>query len=241
MSLRSALVTGASTGIGYAIAGALLDDGYAVTICARTPERLEVAAANLRKRGEVLAVPADVTAEDDVTELVGSHERRFGRLDVLANNAGIGAIGALSQTPSAELDRLIAANVRSTWLVSAAALPLLRAAGAEHGRALVVTTSSILGRFPQAWSPAYSASKAAQQAVSQSLQHELAATGVRVTTLAPSYVATPMTEPLTHLERNQMITAEDVAEAVRFLTRLSPNCVVPEIQLLRPSDHLLPA
>jgi NAD(P)-dependent dehydrogenase (short-subunit alcohol dehydrogenase family) len=241
MATHAALVTGASTGIGHAIAQTLLEDGYGVTICSRTPERIEAAAAELAAHGDVLAVTADVSDEADVARLLDAHEQRFGRLDVLVNNAGAGAAGPLTQTPVAQLDATLASNVRSAWLVSAAATPLLRAAGAEHGRALIATTASVLGRYAQAWSPAYSASKAALFALSQSLQHELAGAGVRATVIAPAYVATPMTAPLERLNPDDLITPQDVAEVVRFLTRLSRTATVPEVQLLGPSDHLLAA
>lgn len=241
MSDLAALVTGASTGIGRAIAHTLLEDGYAVTICSRTPERIEAAGTELAAVGEVNVIAADVSRAEDVQRLVAGHEERFGRLDVLVNNAGTVVAGALSAAPVEELDASMAANVRSNWLVTAAAIPMLKAAGEEHGQALLVTTSSILGRYGQWFVPAYSASKAALFALSQAVQQELADSGVRVTTLAPAYVATPMTEPLQHLDRDKLIRPEDVAEAVRFLTRLSRNCVVPEIQMLRPEDHLLSA
>lgn len=240
MTDHAALVTGASTGIGHAIARALLEDGYGVTICSRTAERLDAAAAELSAHGDVYAVRADVSDADQVNNLIAAHRQRFGRLDVLVNNAGTAVGGPLSAAPVEHLDAQIASNLRSNWLVTAAAIPLLEAAGRGHGRALVVTSSSILGRYGQARTPAYSASKAALFALSQSVHQELAGSGVRVTTLAPAYVETPMTEPLP-LDRETLIRPEDVAEAVRFLTRLSANCAVPEIQMLRREDRFLTA
>ena len=118
---------------------------------------------------------------------------------------------------------------------------MLKLAGGEHGRALVVNTSSILGRYARANTPAYSSSKAALFALSQSVQQELADSGVRVTTLAPAFVATPMTAAIPHLKPEELIEPQDLAEAVRFLTRLGPNAVVPEIQFLGVRDRLLPA
>jgi NAD(P)-dependent dehydrogenase (short-subunit alcohol dehydrogenase family) len=169
-----------------------------------------------------------------------THEQRFGRLDVLVNNAGALLPGPLTAVPVPQLDSQLASNLRSAWLVTAAAVPLLQAAGGEHGRALIVNTSSIVGRYPQPRAAAYSASKAALFALSQSTQQELAASGVRVTTLAPAFVATPMTEPLP-LDPEDLIGPEDVAEAVRFLTRRSARVVIPELQMLRPADRLLAA
>lgn len=241
MDDRAALVTGASTGIGREIARMLLEEGYGVTICGRTAEKLQTAANGLSALGEVEAVTADVSDSDAVSRLIDAHARRFDRLDVLVNNAGIALVGALSSTSVEQLDQAISANLRSSWLVTAAAIPLLKDAGLEHRRALIVNTASILGRYAQPFLAAYSASKAALFALSQSVQQELADSGVRVTTLAPAYVATPMTERLEHLKQDELIRPADVAEAVRFLTRTSANCAVPEIQMLRPVDRLLAA
>ncbi len=237
----AALVTGASTGIGYAIAEMLLKDGHDVTICGRDPERLAAAEARLRPWGDVHAVAADVTDHADIRRLVGEHAARYGRLDVLVNNAGVVTVGPVSTAPIDQLDHAIASNVRAHWLVIAETIPLLTEAGREHGRALVVNTSSILGRYPQPNTPAYSASKAALIALSHAVQQELAESGVRVTTLAPAFVATPMTSGIPHLRNEDLIAPADLAEAVRFLTRLSPNAVVPEIQLFGSRDRLLRA
>ena len=238
---RAALITGGSTGIGLAIAETLLKDGHGVTICARNPERLTAAAGQLRRWGDVHTVQADVTDQAAVRRLVTEHEQRFGRLDVLVNNAGAVVVGPLSSAPVEQLDHALAANLRAHWLVTAEAIPLLTAAGEEHRRALVVNTSSILGRYAQPSTPAYSASKAALFALSQAVQLELAGSGVRATTLAPAFVATPMTDAIPHLDSAQLIEPQDLAEAVRFLTRLGPNTVVPEIQLLGVRDRLLSA
>jgi NAD(P)-dependent dehydrogenase (short-subunit alcohol dehydrogenase family) len=236
---RAALVTGGSSGIGLAVARILIDDGFGVTICARTAERLAEAEAELASHGDVHAVVADVADEIAVDRLIQSHQERFDRLDLLVNNAGSVTIGTVSTGGVAPLDDQLASNVRPAWMVTAASTPLLKKAGAEHGQATVVTVSSILGRYGQAIMAAYSTSKAALFALTQAIHDELAASGVRATTVAPAYVATPMTEPLAHLDRDGMIRPEDVAETVRYLARLGRTCVVPEIHLLRPVDRLL--
>ena len=93
---RAALVTGASSGIGLSVTETLLKDGHAVTICGRDPERLATAAERLRPWGDLQSVTADVTDPDDVRRLVAEHEARFGRLDVLVNNAGAAVAGPLA-------------------------------------------------------------------------------------------------------------------------------------------------
>jgi NAD(P)-dependent dehydrogenase (short-subunit alcohol dehydrogenase family) len=116
-------------------------------------------------------------------------------------------------------------------------LPMLREAGSEHGKALIVNTASVAGKAGQAWLSVYSATKAAVIGFSQSTQREVAGQGIQVTAFAPGFVDTPMTEFVKDsVAAEEMIQTEDLAEAVRFLLRTSPNCVVPEIVFLRPSD-----
>ena len=234
MTGRAALVTGSSSGIGLAIARALGRDGYSVTLSARRVERLEAAADALRAEGiEVHAVPADVAREEDVVGLASAHAGRFGRLDVLVNNAGVGAGGDIADHPTAKLDLQLGVNLRAAYLLLRECVPLLRAAGAEHGKALVVNVASIAGKVGAPGLAAYSASKAGLVALSKAAQGELGAAGVQVTALCPGFVDTPMTEWVEGVSREEMIRPEDVAEAVSFLLRTSPPCLVPEIVLAR--------
>jgi NAD(P)-dependent dehydrogenase (short-subunit alcohol dehydrogenase family) len=239
-SARAALVTGGSTGIGRAIAAALLADGYGVTICARRPGPLKETRTELAREpgGTILAVPADVADEQQVAALMEAHLEHHGRLDVLVNCAGTIGAGTVGAGPVDGLDDVLAVNVRSVWLVCAAAVPALRRAGAEHGRALVVNVASVLGRYPSHRVAAYSASKAAVFSLSESLQRELGGEGIRVTTLAPGLVATPMSVDM-GVPQDELIRPEDLAEAVRFLTRLSAHVAVPDIELRSPSARLL--
>ncbi len=236
---RSALVTGGSSGIGGAVAAMLLADGYGVTICGRNSERLEESAARLGVLGDLQAVRADVTDENDVAELIRRHAERFGRLDVLVASAGAVDLGGVGNGDVGSLDAMLEANVRSTWRLIGAANPLLCEAGNEHGAALVVAVGSVLGRYGKAVTAGYSTSKGAVFALMQAVHDELSDRGVRATTIAPAFVSTPMTEPLAHLDREAMIAPDDVAEAVRFLTRLGPTCSVPEILMLQSHDRLL--
>lgn len=237
---RAALITGGSSGIGLAVAAAMIEDGHVVTICGRDAGRLDQAERRLAHPDHVFAVTADVTSADDVERLIALHGERYGRLDVLVQCAGAVDLGGVADRSVASLDAMLDANVRSMWQIASAAAPMLRRAGAEHGQALVAAVGSILGRHAAGVTAAYSTSKAAVFALMQALHEELAADGVRATTIAPAFVATPMTEPLAHLDRDAMIKPQDVAEAVRFLTRLSPSCAVPEILMLRNEDRLLP-
>lgn len=132
----------------------------------------------------------------------------------------------------------VAVNLRSVFLMCRAAIPLLRRAGAEHGRALVVNVGSIFGRHGQAGVAAYSASKGGLVAFTQALHGELVADGVRASVVSPGYVDTGLTWWVPG-DRDDLIQPTDVAEAVRFLLRTSPACVVPEIQMVRTSDRVV--
>jgi NAD(P)-dependent dehydrogenase (short-subunit alcohol dehydrogenase family) len=240
-SPRSALITGGSRGIGLSIARMLAGEGYTLTIAARNSESLDAARTELEgEAAQVLAVSADVAVDEQAAALIAAHRERFGRLDVLVNNAGAAASGPVANVEMKTVDGLLATNLRSSFLVTREALPLLTQAGAEHERALIVNLASIVGVYGAPGLAGYSAAKAGVIALSESLHTELAGTGVRVSALCPAFVATRLTEPL-GLPAAEMIQPQDVAEAVRFLIRTSPTCVVPAIQLIRPTDRLFVA
>ncbi len=238
MAERAALITGGSSGIGLAIARALGEDGYGVTISARRPEKLEAAARSLSEAGiDAHFVAAQMTEEGEIAAMVGAHRERFGRLDVLVNNAGVGIGEAMDQITAKKLDIQIGANLRGLILSTREALPLLKEAGAEHGKALIVNTASIAGKQGQGWLSVYSATKAGVIGFSQATQKEHDGQGIQVTALCPGFVDTPMTEFVReHVPQEEMIRPEDIAESVRFLLRTSRACLVPEIVFTRPGE-----
>jgi NAD(P)-dependent dehydrogenase (short-subunit alcohol dehydrogenase family) len=237
---RAALVTGASSGIGLAIAGMLGEEGHGLTVAARRPEKLAGAAAQLRDAGyDVEEVAANMTDEDDVQRVVATHRDRWGRLDVLVNNAGVGIGAAVAETVTKKIDMQLDVNLRAIILFYRECADLLRAAGAEHRNALVVNTSSISGKSGQPWLSVYSATKAAVIGWTQAMNKELNGDGIKSVALCPGFVDTPMTEFVReHVSQEEMIRPEDISEAVRFVLRTSPNCVVPEIAFQRPGEVL---
>jgi NAD(P)-dependent dehydrogenase (short-subunit alcohol dehydrogenase family) len=232
------VVTGGSSGIGLAIARALGEDGYGVTVSSRRPERLEAAAAELQGDGlDVHSVVANVANEEEVTALIASHRERFGRLDVLVNNAGLGIGQSATDIVTKHLDMQLAVNLRSAIVATREALPMLREAGAEHGKALIVNTASIAGKGGQAWLSIYAATKAAVINFTQSTSREAGQAGIQCTALAPGFVDTAMTEFVKgQVPAETMIQTSDIGEAVRFLLHTSPNCHVPEIVFTRPGE-----
>ncbi|MGH2950542.1 MAG: SDR family oxidoreductase [Solirubrobacterales bacterium] len=240
MAERAALITGGSSGIGLAIARTLGAEGYGVTISARRPEKLEEAAQELRSAGlDVLSVAANVVEEEEIVGLVDAHRERFGRLDVLVNNAGVGIGQPMDGIQTKHLDMQLGVNLRSYVIATREALPLLKQAGGEHGKALVVNTASIAGKSGQPWISVYSATKFGVVGFSQATQKEVGADGIQVTAFCPGFVDTPMTEwARGEVEPKDMIRPEDIAEAVRMLLRTSPNCHIPEIVFQRPGEAL---
>ncbi|MGZ4193475.1 MAG: SDR family NAD(P)-dependent oxidoreductase [Solirubrobacteraceae bacterium] len=238
MAQRTAIVTGGSSGIGFAIARMLLGEGYGVTVAARRPEKLADAVAQLSATGgEVASVAVNMASEDAAAQVVAAHRERFGRLDVLVNNAGVGVGALVADIETKRVDMQIGVNLRSVILFYREAVELLRAAGAEHRNALVVNTSSISGKSGEPWLSVYSATKAAVVGFTEAMNKELGSDGIKSTALCPAFVDTPMTDFVKQsVPAETMIQADDVAEAVRMLLRLSPGCVIPEIIFQAPGS-----
>ena len=235
---RAALITGGSSGIGLAIARALGQDGYRVTVAARRPDKLEAAVDGLRDEGiQAVSVAANMADEDEIKRVVETHRADSGRLDVLVNNAGLGIGAPVAETDTKKLDLQLGVNLRAVYLLTRECIPMLKEAGAEHGKALIVNTASIAGKHGQGWLAAYSATKFGVVGLSQALHKELSTDGIQVTALCPAFVATAMTDWVEEqVPKDEMIQPEDVAEAVRYLLRTSRACIVPEIQFIRPGD-----
>ena len=237
---RAAIVTGASRGIGLAIAQALGEDGYALTISARKPDGLAAAAESLQAKGiEVVSLAANLNDESAIQAVVELHRERYGRLDVLVNSGGLGVGAAAGEHQTKFIDMQFDVNVRAIILFYRECLELLRAAGAEHRQALVVNLASIAGKSPAPWLSVYSATKAAVIAYTQAMNKELNGEGIKSVALCPGFVDTDMTEFVrSSVPAEEMIRPEDIAEAVRFVLRLSPAAVIPEIVFQRPGETI---
>ena len=219
----AALVTGGSSGIGLAIARMLRDDGYELTLVSRRPERVEAAAAELR----AAAVAANMADAEDCVRVVAEHRERFGRLDVLVNSAGVGIGGRVEELAPKHLDLQLGVNLRGLFLVTQAAIPLLRE---SHG--WIVNLASIAGTLPTPGLATYGATKAAVIALTRSLNEELDADGVRAIALCPGFVDTAMAQ-WSGIEPKEMIRPEDCAEVVRMCLRLSPRARIPQVVIER--------
>lgn len=186
---RVALVTGASSGIGAATARVLAGAGLRVALCARRKDRLEDLAAELTARGSVVSAHAvDVTDALAVRAMVDEVIARWGRLDVLVNNAGRGFSATVEQTTAEELRALMELNVVAALGATQAVLPIMRRQGSGH----IINISSVVGRRSVPYRAAYSATKFALGALSEALRVELTGTGIRVTLVYP--IRTAQTE-----------------------------------------------
>lgn len=232
----AALVSGASSGIGLAIATVLAEEGHRVTLTARRADKLDAACRELRARGhEVQAVASRIGAGPEVeATVVQAHEQRYGRLDVLVNNVGVATSAPIAEMPEHKIDLQLAVNVRSVIAFYRAGLPLLRAAAGEHGTALVVNTASASARSPRPSLSVYAATKAAVIGFTDAMNVEIGGEGIKSCALCPGYVATSMTEHIDEVPAAEMIEPGDVGEMVRALLRLSAACVVPRIDFERP-------
>jgi len=235
---RTALVTGASRGIGLGVATHLAELGFGLTITARDATAL----GNVRRRlldagaADVLDVPAEATDSDAVAAVVDAHAERFGAMSTLVLAAGVGSAGPVAEYPLARWDKQFAVNVRSAFVVVARALPLLRKAASEdltHG-ARVVALSSIGGVYPEPGLAAYGASKAALVSLCRSLNEEESGHGVLATAISPAYVDTDMSAWI-HAEvpPEEMIPVSDVVELVDAIVRMSRRSVVPHVVMSR--------
>ena len=220
---RAALVTGGSSGIGRAIARMLRDEGYGLTLVSRRAEKVEVAAAELGAQ----AVAANLGDPDECARAVAAHRERFDRLDVLVNSAGLGIAGRVEDLPVKHLDLQLGVNLRGLFLVTQAAIPLLR-----ESRGWIVNLASIAGTMPSPALSVYGATKAAVISLTRSLNDELDADGVRAIAICPGFVDTPMAE-WSGIEPTEMIRPEDCAEVVRMCLRLSPRARIPQVVIER--------
>jgi NAD(P)-dependent dehydrogenase (short-subunit alcohol dehydrogenase family) len=240
MADRAALVTGASSGIGLAIAHILAEDGYRVTMAARRPDKLSTAVEALKAEGlDVHGVAAQLQDEDEIKRVVAEHRDRCGRLDVLVNNAGVGIGAPVGEIVTKRLDLQLDVNLRGYIIAYRECLEMLEAAGNEHRNALVVNMSSISAKSGQPWLSVYSATKAGVVAFTEAMNKELASRGIKSCALCPAFVDTAMTDFVKgQVDASDMIRPDDIAKAVRYLISVSPSCLIPEIQFQRPGEQL---
>jgi NADP-dependent 3-hydroxy acid dehydrogenase YdfG len=238
---KTALVTGASSGIGRSTAFALAAAGARVALVARRAERLKELAAQIEAGGgQALACPADVTDEAEATRVVEDATARFGGLDILVNAAGMTQTGKVENGNLADWRYTFELNFWAGLYLSRAAIPALKAGGGD-----IVNISSTAGRRPvgATFGP-YAASKFALTAFTESLRAEVTLAGIRVSIIEPGATATEVHEAIKdekvrettrqHLHKDGALQPEDVAAAIVFVVSLPPRVNVSQL-MIRPS------
>jgi NADP-dependent 3-hydroxy acid dehydrogenase YdfG len=240
---KVALVTGASSGIGEAVAVALAAQGAAVAIGARRADRLQALRDKLSSDGaRVATVDLDVTDEAACRAAVADTRDHLGGLDILVNNAGVMLLGPILHADTEDWRRMVTTNVLGLMYMTHAALPHL----VEQGSGDIVQVSSVAGRVARLGSGAYNASKWAVNAFSESLRQEVTEKGVRVCLVEPGLVDTELTDHITHAETKQstekwkssvrQLQATDIANAVVYAVTQPDYVSLNEI-LVRPTDQ----
>lgn len=241
MTSPVALITGASSGIGRAIAEALAADGLRLALNGRNPDKLAALAQALAERHPEVplsTLPADVSRADDAQRLVRETLATFGRIDVLVNNAGVACkIGLLQETPEADVHRLIDINLKGAIFMMQA---VLAQAMVPQQSGLILNINSIAGKTAFPYWAVYDASKFGLRAITEAVADEQRRNGIRVCGIYPGAVDTPIWEALEldHApDPDGMLSAQTIAEAVRYVMHQPATAHVSELTLapLRPA------
>jgi 3-oxoacyl-[acyl-carrier protein] reductase len=228
---RVAIVTGGSRGIGLAVTAALLDAGARVVISGLSQEHLDSARQSLSSHADRLeAVRADVRQRADADRLIGAALTRFGGVDVLVNNAGIGAFANVADMSDEVWNRVIETNLTGVFYCCSAVIPQMRV----RGGGWIINISSLAGKNAFVGGAAYCASKAGLNAFSESLMQEVRHDGIRVSYVMPGSVATEFSRGGSTTGADWKLASEDVAQVVMDLLS-HPDRSLPSRVELRPS------
>lgn len=239
-----AIVTGASSGIGEATAEALAARGASVVLAARRESELEALADRLESAdGEALAVPTDVTEEEDIDALVDTTLDEFGSLDILVNNAGVMLLEPVERADRDNFRQMIEVNLLGLMNLTHAALPAMQEQGGGH----IVNVSSTAGRRANANSSGYNATKFGVNAFTEALRQEVTTDGIRTTIIEPGAVDTELQEHIPDEEIKAQIEegflasmrplqSEDIARAITYAVTQPDHVNVNEM-LIRPTDQ----
>jgi 3-oxoacyl-[acyl-carrier protein] reductase len=223
---KRVLVTGASRGIGRAIALRFASAGADVIVAARNRDELRDLAQEIKSAGRrCLVVPTDLRDPSSIANLAQGIREEFQGLDVLVNNAGVGAWAPLGELTLEQYDEMFDVNMRAVFLLTQAVLPFMREQGSGH----IVNIASTSSRWTYPEGTVYCASKFAVLGFSEALAKELRTTGVRVTAVCPGQVNTFLGGATPADWSKEMLTGEDVAESVLHAVSLPPHALVTEL------------
>jgi len=223
---RVALVTGAGRGIGKAVSVSLAKAGCRVVLAARTREQIEAVQKEiLSQGGEALAIPTNLTVDEDIQRLVEASQSKWGVVDILINNAGWGKRAPVVGASLTDWDQTFRLNLRAPMVLAKALLPNMIA----KREGAVINIGSISGKTGEANGAAYSASKFGLIGFTESLYEEVREHGIKVAVILPGFVDTPLIPPNRQLERSKMIQADDIAQTVLFVLTSPATCCPVEI------------
>jgi NAD(P)-dependent dehydrogenase (short-subunit alcohol dehydrogenase family) len=233
LSGKVAIVTGASRGIGLAIARGLILEGVNVSMCGRTAPLVERRASELSAvgPGQAIGSECDVANTDQASQLVARTVDAFGRLDVLVNNAGIGVFAPVHEMSPIDFRRVIETNIIGVFNMCHAAIPAMKRSGGGY----IINISSLAGANAFAGGAAYSASKFGLNGFSEALMQDVRYDGIRVSYVMPGSVSTEFGGKDPGTGSDWKLSPEDVAEAVIDLLRFEPRALASRIEL-RPSQ-----
>lgn len=228
---KVAIITGAGTGIGKAIALRLAREGIHLALCGRNREKLEQTQAEAKKLGvKTLIMQGDLTDDSYLFSLVDTVAAHFGGVDIVINNAGMAYNARLEETPAEVFDNIMKLNVRCPYFVCQSALTHLR----KSDHATIINISSNMGHSAYAGQSAYIASKHAVHGMTKSLAKEVYSEGIRCHIISPGGVYTDMVKiARPDLKGDDMILPEEIAETAAFLILNRGNAVVDEIRVHR--------
>jgi NADP-dependent 3-hydroxy acid dehydrogenase YdfG len=240
---KVAIITGASSGIGYATALALAKGGTKVAIAARRADRLQQLQDEIKKAGsESLIVSCDVTKRKDCESLIDATMKKWNHIDILINNAGIMPLSFVKSLKIDEWEQMVDVNIKGVLFCSGAVIPHMVNQNSGH----IVNISSIAGRLVFAAGSVYCATKYAVRAFSEGLRQELSTRhNIRVTTIEPGIVATELTNTITdkgldtflkYAKTIEVLKSEDIANAIMFAVNSPPHMNVNEI-MVRPTQQ----
>ncbi len=224
---KTAVVTGASRGIGRAVALRLGRMGASVAICARKRADIEHTAASFREEGiRVMPIVADVTLAGDVERLIERTSAEFGEIEVLVNNAGIGLFGSFYERSESDWDTVLDTNLKAVFLTSRAVAARMIRSGSGH----IINISSLASKSAFSGGALYCASKWGLMGLTACMAEDLRAQGVRVSVICPGSVNTEFS-PHSGRTSATLLQPEDVAHAVATLLTRSPQSFISEIDL----------
>lgn len=222
-----AIVTGSSRGIGRAIAEALLREGMRVVVSSRTPAAVERAAKEMSAFGEVLGIPCDVADYQQVRRLISAATERFGGIDVLVNNAGVGIFGLVDELSPEDFRTVIETNLLGVFHCCHEAVPEMR----KRGGGYIINIGSLAGKNPLRGGTAYNASKFGLNGMSEAMMLDVRYDNIKVTTIAPGSVLTEFGGRVPQPADEWRLKGADIARVVVDLLRHDPMSLPSYIEM----------